>query len=925
MASFVTPLILKAKVAASAYDLTDTLKDTAESVVIGEKVKYQDSFVDSNVGLRAFGHGLVVTAALMDLLDYNPFKNFSVNQRIADLSKVSKKFEEKQSNLRESQELVLYGEQVKGVVSSNKKFIYLNDIADVRKLYISAAKSRIEALGVTIEEKREKLEAVELFSKELFSFTDRKLGIVIAPRASNFKNTTERVFFASGILHEFGHLEEDSISDLDSSIELAYEAKRHFEQLSFLRKRINYTPNFEDIFNPFKYQSVLGLDLAPSTFEIATRGGGDLYSALLEKVDPRLLMQSTQTQKAIEEYRLNMAIKAAHISGFSAVNSAIPNEFIEENIAKVLTGIFDRFGIDPRTETCSTRSFRAFCDYFSIGNQIIFEAILENTEFLSQKEGGECLLKHIDIFQFRGMSREKKIQRQNIIVNKFVKDPDGDHQRLLIMTQLAGKEFTWNARLSAIIADVFFRANSIPVSTTEEGLRNEIAVYPDSSLFVIARILKVITTKSRNTVIIPEASFDLLQITPNIAKVNLEIISTADTNFKLSAHRLEELATAKSREKSKKCPIAAVLLTNPTNPFGLMYSKKELEELLTVAIRHDIVIICDEIFAHLEHDKQNEFTSLASLSIEVDGQMHRAFDHVVTVKGSAKFLGFEEITLTGMCTGNKSIISQIEKKGFHFPQIEFLSFLLSGEQLRKMRENVISQIENSSKDLPSFIKRINSELGKELFFIPAMPEGGCFTVLAVKKSDVNKYGIKSHRDFFIFLAFFGVDTRNIEGMAFSPDLDWVGVRINFSATCGSNQRLRGEALLAGVGKFILSDHAPSLNAAEIAFADEIYQKQISNLETEDPFLANTLNDINNKQIEDLNIEPLFERLESENIHIQKLSAFCLSKLLLFDLIKIEMFEEKMAKGLLSKNCERIFNDIITSVLTISGLREIGIG
>lgn len=37
-----------------------------------------------------------------------------------------------------------------------------------------------------------------------------------------------------------------------------------------------------------------------------------------------------------------------------------------------------------------------------------------------------------------------------------------------------------------------------------------------------------------------------------------------------------------------------MILNNPSNPTGMMYSRKELEEIAKVCVEQDIYVICDE-------------------------------------------------------------------------------------------------------------------------------------------------------------------------------------------------------------------------------------------------------------------------------------------------------------------------------------------
>ena len=86
------------------------------------------------------------------------------------------------------------------------------------------------------------------------------------------------------------------------------------------------------------------------------------------------------------------------------------------------------------------------------------------------------------------------------------------------------------------------------------------------------------------------------------------IVSTAESaGFKMTAQQLEAAITPNT-----KC----IILNNPSNPTGMVYSKAELESIAAVCVKHQIYVIADEIYYGLLYDGL-EFTSFASLGDEV--------------------------------------------------------------------------------------------------------------------------------------------------------------------------------------------------------------------------------------------------------------------------------------------------------------------
>src|SRR5271169_3633435 len=61
----------------------------------------------------------------------------------------------------------------------------------------------------------------------------------------------------------------------------------------------------------------------------------------------------------------------------------------------------------------------------------------------------------------------------------------------------------------------------------------------------------------------------------------------------------------------------AILLINPNNPTGAVYSKQTLERILELARRHGLVIFADEIYEKLIFDPHQKHISIATLATDV--------------------------------------------------------------------------------------------------------------------------------------------------------------------------------------------------------------------------------------------------------------------------------------------------------------------
>jgi aspartate aminotransferase len=95
--------------------------------------------------------------------------------------------------------------------------------------------------------------------------------------------------------------------------------------------------------------------------------------------------------------------------------------------------------------------------------------------------------------------------------------------------------------------------------------------------------------------------------------------TTEEEGFKLSAKKLEKAVTRKTK---------AVVLNSPSNPTGLAYDRKTIEEIAAVAVKHKLYVISDEIYEKLIYDGFRHF-SIASLGPEIK-------DLTIVVNGVSK-------------------------------------------------------------------------------------------------------------------------------------------------------------------------------------------------------------------------------------------------------------------------------------------------
>ena len=86
--------------------------------------------------------------------------------------------------------------------------------------------------------------------------------------------------------------------------------------------------------------------------------------------------------------------------------------------------------------------------------------------------------------------------------------------------------------------------------------------------------------------------------------VAVPVATTKEDGFALKASALEKVITSKSR---------VLMLNFPTNPTGAIAPRKDLEEIADLCIKHDLIVLTDEIYSELIYDDEVPHTSIASL------------------------------------------------------------------------------------------------------------------------------------------------------------------------------------------------------------------------------------------------------------------------------------------------------------------------
>jgi len=91
------------------------------------------------------------------------------------------------------------------------------------------------------------------------------------------------------------------------------------------------------------------------------------------------------------------------------------------------------------------------------------------------------------------------------------------------------------------------------------------------------------------------------------------VISSIDTAFALPPiEEFEALITSKTK---------AILICNPGNPTGYLYSKEEIQKLKTLVLKHDLFLIADEVYREFVYDGLTHYSVMQEKGIEKNAIM----------------------------------------------------------------------------------------------------------------------------------------------------------------------------------------------------------------------------------------------------------------------------------------------------------------
>ena len=169
----------------------------------------------------------------------------------------------------------------------------------------------------------------------------------------------------------------------------------------------------------------------------------------------------------------------------------------------------------------------------------------------------------------------------------------------------------------------------------------------DSAAYGIYLVCKTILKPNDEAIIFDPVDFLFQYSIENIGAKAIRF-SIPPGIEKVNFSNIEELITPKTK---------LICLCNPLNPTGKVFKREELEELGKIALKHNIIILSDEIWSDIVFTP-HVFTSIASISNSISNQ-------VVTVSGFSKSYGLAGLRIGLVASSNKELFERIFASSLH--------------------------------------------------------------------------------------------------------------------------------------------------------------------------------------------------------------------------------------------------------------------
>ena len=220
-------------------------------------------------------------------------------------------------------------------------------------------------------------------------------------------------------------------------------------------------------------------------------------------------------------------------------------------------------------------------------------------------------------------------------------------------------------------------------------------------------------------VIIPEpfyANYNGFSIAQGVKVV--PVLSEINSNFSLpSIADFEELITPKTK---------AILICNPGNPTGYLYSKDEIKQLAILVKKHDLFLIADEVYREFTYDNLEHYSIMQEEGIE---------SNAIIIDSVSKRYSMCGARIGCILTRNKSIINTVLK--FAQARLSPPTYgLIASEAALQTPPSYFSKVINEYEERRNVLVE---ELKQIDGVIVATPKGAFYCIAELPVLDTDKF------------------------------------------------------------------------------------------------------------------------------------------------------------------------------------------
>ena len=244
-------------------------------------------------------------------------------------------------------------------------------------------------------------------------------------------------------------------------------------------------------------------------------------------------------------------------------------------------------------------------------------------------------------------------------------------------------------------------------------------VVTSGAKMAITNTLMAVTDPGDEVLLVKPYWVSYSEMTKLVNAVPVAIETDKANDFKLTGEILEKYITDKTK---------MLILNNPCNPTGAIYTKEELLDICNVCLKHNVYILADEIYERICFS--GEFVSVASLNDEIR-------DITITVNGFAK-----SAALTGTRLGYLAVPRELAKnisaiQGHLVSHPCLAAQYIGYGALKYCKEDIDNMVEAYRKRRDLVTGRLNKIQNLEYIY----PQGAFYVFIDISKLK-GKFGYK---------------------------------------------------------------------------------------------------------------------------------------------------------------------------------------